>query len=282
MTAMTGMGPTIGASPQGKRKARWRTWAELARVSELPTVGVQALACVALADGKASPADWSLASLGLACSHLGRASLGHSRRLSMSLLAGAFTAFASLGALHGNTELGMFGGAAIVGSIALRERVSRVSTFAPVVTGLQRAIPYVCAILAMRGSMSTDAGTAAAAMLAYATGQAEVERSPSFSMFAMAMLVAPFLLATLAGSSHDVAALVFVVGLGALTALSLVRAARAEGKRAASALVYGATIVDAVVLARFGFLGLAVAATLAPFASRLMMMRQASEPTRGA
>jgi hypothetical protein len=266
-TAMPGQ--TIGASPQGKRKARWRAYADLGRVTYLPEVIAQTLAGIALADGRFAPADCALLGAGFGSAYVGGTVLKDrkTRDATMtggSLLVTSFVAITIAGALHGHALAAAAGAALLAASHVAYDRFHR-SAFAPVAMGASRALVYVCAILALRGEISTDAGTAAVAMLAFVTGLSEVTRAPRFSLFALAMLlVAPFLLATLAGASHDVSSLVFVVALGGITALALLHAARGVARRAATTLYLGVAVVDAAVLARFGWLALALAAAVVP------------------
>lgn len=277
---------TIGASPRGKRKVR--AYVELGRASNLPTIAAQTASGIALASTTFPVADCALLGGGFASAYVGgmflndafdwahdvrerpdrpipsgRVTPREAFRAGAGLLAGSVALIVADGARHGHALAALLGAIALGAAVVLYDAWHKNNPMAPLVMGTCRALVYVCASAAIVGTVSTDAGTAAAAMLAYVAGLSEVSRAPRFSLFALGMLlVAPFLLAALAGAAHDVGALGFVVLLGALTATALLRAARGDSQQATIVLLAGMPLVDATVLARFGHFGLAVAAAL--------------------
>ncbi len=287
---------TIGASPRGKRKARLRAYVELARASNLPTIFTQTAAGIALAAPSFKVADCVLLGGGFSCAYSGGMFLNDAFdwkhdvrarpdrpipsgrvmpydafRAGGTLLATGAVAIVADGALHGHALLAFIGALALVTAIVVYDAWHRENAAAPLVMGACRALVYLCAAYALAGRASIDAGTAAVAMLVYVAGLSEISRAPRLSPLSLAMLlVAPFLLAALAGSARDVGALAFVVLLGLLTAIALLRAARGDSKRATVLLLAGMSLVDAVILARFGHFALAMcAAALVPITKAL-------------
>jgi hypothetical protein len=290
------VGRTIGASPRGKRKARLRAYVELARASNLPTIFTQTAAGIALAEPSFELADCVLLGAGFSCAYSGGMFLNDAFdwrydvrarpdrpipsgrvmpqdafRIGGALLAIGALAIGADGALHGHALPAFVAALTLVTAIVLYDVWHRDNAAAPLVMGACRALVYLGAACAVAGRTSTDTGTAAAAMLAYVAGLSQISRAPRLSLLSLSMLlVAPFLLAALAGSAHDVGALAFVVLLGLLASTALLRAARGESQRATVLLLAGMSLVDAVVLARFGHFALAVcAAALVPITKAL-------------
>lgn len=156
-----------GASPTD-RGSRWRTWLALGRVSNLPTVGTNVLAGIALAGGDPGAATLLTLSLALACFYTGGMFLNDAfdrgfdaqfrpERPIPSGRASASTVFAAgfgllaaaelllaLAVPHGaparRTALGC--GAALAGLITYYNWRHKTDPLAPLVMGLCRALVY--------------------------------------------------------------------------------------------------------------------------------------------
>src|SRR6185369_2080269 len=100
----------------------------------------------------------------------------------VALLATSLVAIIADGALHGHPFAACLGASSLALTVFVYDAWHKGNDMAPVMMGLCRALVYVCAALAISGRVSSDVGTAAAAMLAYVAGLSEISRSSRFSI----------------------------------------------------------------------------------------------------
>jgi 4-hydroxybenzoate polyprenyltransferase len=270
----------------------------LGRVSNLPTVGTNALAGAVLAGGGWQ--DWRLAIVVGAMSlfYIGGMYLNDyfdrevdalerpGRPIPSGHVAASTVAAVGSALLAAGTILmAAMGAMALLAGMALAAVILAYDVFhkgnpaAPVAMGLCRALVYCGAAAAAAGSVPGDVALAAFALLAYVAGLSWAARREAADgvahLWPLLLLAAPMALA-LPALQHGLAAVAIylaLVGASAYAVRLLWRRPFAGAvRRAVGHLIAGIALVDAAMLASVGAVGTAVAA-VGGFALTLVLQR---------
>ncbi len=149
----------------------------------------------------------------------------------------------------------------------------------PLLMGGCRMLVYVCAALAVAGSLSPAVLGASLVLLSYLVGLTYVAKQETLSEFRnfwpLAFLLAPFAYVTTTGNIRSLAALaLLVLFLGWITMAVRLLKARAPGNipRAVIRLIAGISLLDALLLATHGS-PLAAVVAVACFGATMLLQR---------
>ncbi len=270
--------------------ARLRTYPQLGRVSNLPTIVTQAAAAIVVAGVAVDAADAVLVGSGLAAAYVAGMFLndGFDREIDARVrpdrpipagLIDVREVFAAGGALlafgtallvavaigRGHLPQGLAGALALAASIVVYDAWHKGNPIAPVLMGLCRALVYVAVALVLAGGVPAFAAAAALAMLAYVSGLSEVARSTRAPWHGvLALFAAPVVLA--AASLHapvPIAGVVLACVLAGVVAVATRRSRSGASEPATVLLLAGLSLVDATLLAAYDHLVLATLAVVA-------------------
>jgi 4-hydroxybenzoate polyprenyltransferase len=266
---------------------RLRTYPQIGRVSNLPTIATQAAAAFAIAAVAVPLVEVALVAAALAAAYVAGMFLNDAydrdidarQRPDRPIPAGLVDAREVFAVGAGLLVLGVallvlvgmrrgHTGDAVVGSLALGAAIlvydawHKGNPIAPLLMGLCRALVYVAVGLALSGSVSSLAAFGAAAMLAYVAGLSEVSRSERAPWHAMVLLgAAPIVL--LIGCVRAPVAIAITCALAGIVVMAIRRSRAGEPERATVLLLAGLSFVDASLLAAHGDLILAGLAIVA-------------------
>ncbi|MGH7266174.1 MAG: UbiA family prenyltransferase [Candidatus Rokuibacteriota bacterium] len=268
----------------------------LGRVSNLPTVWTNVLAGAVLAGGGVGPGRLALLMLALSLFYTGGMYLNDAfdrevdarerpeRPIPSGRIAAGRVFAIGFGMLAAGLLLLAPGGAAAVGAGALLagaityyDAHHKANRLSPLIMGLCRVLVYVTAALAVAGRVSAAVVGGAAALLAYLIGLTYVARQENLTevrnVWPLLFLAAPFLYAVPAAAGGGAAAVVYAGFLAwVVHAVSLLRRARPDIRRAVVSLIAGISLLDALLIAGAGQTA-AAAAALVGFALTLALQR---------
>jgi 4-hydroxybenzoate polyprenyltransferase len=268
----------------------------LGRVSNLPTVWTNVLAGAALSGGEAAPGRLALLTLALSLFYTGGMYLNDAfdrevdarERPERPIPSGRIAAgrvfaigFAMLAAglvlLVPGGVAAVGAGAALAAAIVYYDFHHKGNRLSPLLMGLCRVLVYLTAALAVTGRLSAAVVGGAAALLAYLIGLTYVARQENLTevrnVWPLLFLAAPFLYAVPAAAAGGAAAAVYAAFLAwVVHAVSLLRRARPDNRRAVVSLIAGISLLDALLIAGTGD-GTAVVAAVAGFALTLALQR---------
>lgn len=260
----------------------------LGRVSNLPTVWTNVLAGLLLAGGAAEGDRLALLLLAMSLAYVGgmylndafdaeidarerperpipagRVSRGTVFSLGFGMLAVSILCLLALG------FAAALGGVALAGAIVAYDRHHKGNPLSPLLMGLCRVLVYVTAGLAVAVAFPAPLVLGAAALLAWLIGLTYTAKQENIgrveNMWPLLFLLAPLVYGVVLGFSQPVVILfVLLAGSVATFALRLIRR-RGPGDipAAVGALIAGISLVDAMLIASTGALGLAALAALA-------------------
>jgi 4-hydroxybenzoate polyprenyltransferase len=274
---------------QGAAAMSWRVALTLGRVSNLPTVWTNALTGIVLAGGITSnPGGLTLLLLSLSLLYIGGmflndafdAEIDARERTSRPIPQGLASRAMVFGAGFAMLGFGLAGlsaldydsvaiGLLLAGAIVLYDWLHKRTELAPVIMGLCRALILPVAAHALQGAVTIQLLMAAIALFCYVAGLTYAARQEAFDrvgrIWPLAILAVPFFIASLA-AAHNPAALPFLVLLALWTAWAmalLFRRYPGDVGQAVSRLIAGISLLDAVLIAASGALGVAVICLLA-------------------
>ncbi len=281
---------------------RWRTYLELGRVSNLPTVWSNVLAGVLVAKGPLEP---SLLAALLSASSLfyvggmylndafdrhvdarvrperpipsGRISAVEVFAIGFGMLAAAlglllWNALAS-GRPGGLASVGS--GGALAGAIVLYDAWHKGNPISPFLMGVCRMLVYVTGALAASGRVDGDVVGAALSLLAYLIGLTYVAKQESFSevknLWPLLFLLAPFVYCGALLLREPTAAMPYVA-FATWVVYSVRLVVQRQIGRAVVSLIAGISLLDATLIAVAGSLS-AAAAACGAFGATLFLQR---------
>jgi len=283
--------------------SRLRLYLGLGRVSNLPTVWTNVLAGVTLAGGHAGPFTW-LTLLGAASLfYLGGMFLndafdreidarerperpipagligaGEVFAIGFGLLAGGWLAVAFVAGARSSASLAALG---LAGAVVLYDAWHKGNALSPLLMGLCRVLVYVTAALAVAPPLRAPVVWGSAALLAFLIGLTYVAKQENLAevrnLWPLGFLAVPFLYGLPALDAGGVGTLAWLALAAAVgRAIFLLRSQEPHRiPRAVVTLIAGISLVDAVLLARAGAPGTALAA-MAAFPVTLGLQRYVS------
>lgn len=271
---------------------RWRVYLRLGRVSNLPTVWTDVLAGATLAGVAPSAASALLLGAAVSLFYVGGMFLNDAfdhavdarerpeRPIPAGLVsvrevfaagfgmlaAGAAATLAHVAVLGGSSAA-VWAGLALAATIVLYNVWHKGNPLGPVLMGLCRALVYVLAALAVAGRLPTAVLAGALALLGYLIGLTYTAKQETLgrvrNLWPLALLAAPLVYAAPAALRSPAAALLGLALLGwTWLALRPLLQAVPNVPHAVVRLIAGIALVDALLIARAGFAGLAAVAAL--------------------
>jgi 4-hydroxybenzoate polyprenyltransferase len=276
---------------------RAAVYLRLGRVSNLPTVWTNVLAGAALAGAAVGPGRLALPLVACSLFYTGGMYLNDAfdreidarERPERPIPSGRITArrvfaigFAMLAAglvllAAGGRAAAVGAGALLAGLVTYYDAHHKGNPLSPLLMGLCRVLVYFTAALAVAGRLSGAVVGGAAALLAYLIGLTYVAKQENLlevrNVWPLLFLAAPFLYAVPAAAGGEAATAVYVAFLAWVAyAVSLLRRARPDIRRAVVSLIAGISLLDALLIAGTGQTAAAVVA-LAGFALTLALQR---------
>lgn len=283
--------------------SRVRLYLGLGRVSNLPTVWTNVLAGVTLAGGRPSTFTWLALLKGASLFYLGGMFLndafdrgidarerperpipagligaGEVFAIGFGLLAAGWLAVAVAAGARSAASLAAVG---LAGTIVLYDAWHKGNPASPVLMGLCRVLVYVTAALAVAPALGAPVVWGSATLLAYLIGLTYVAKQENLAevrnLWPLGFLAVPFLYGLPALDAGGVGTVTWLALAGAVgRALLLLRSQEPRRiPRAVVTLIAGISLVDALLLARAGAPGAALAA-LAAFPLTLGLQRYVS------
>jgi 4-hydroxybenzoate polyprenyltransferase len=260
---------------------RARTYLELGRVSNLPTVWTNVLAGAVLAGGPVAPRALAAPLAAGTVMYVGGMFLNDAfdreidrrERPERAIPSGRVSAGEVFGVGFGLMALGwlllllqvawlgyggpraLLAGAALAGAIVLYNSWHKGNPIGPVLMGLCRSLLYLTAGLSVAERPTNALAAGAAVMLCYLIGLTYVAKQENLAhvqnMWPLAFLAAPFLYAWARIENASTVALGFISEIWVLLALRLI-VRRISIGRAVVSLIAGISLVDALLIARAG------------------------------
>lgn len=266
---------------------RWRTYLELGRVSNLPTVWSNVLAGSVLAGGMITPRAMAAPLLAGTAFYVGGMFLNDAfdreidrrERADRPIPTGRIGASEVFGVGFGLLGVGwllllaqveawgfgsrraLLAGAALAGAIVLYNSWHKGNPLGPVLMGICRALLYLTAGLAVAEEPGRAVTAGALVLLCYLIGLTYVAKQETLTRlpntWPLAFLAAPFLFAAPSALASPSVTLLFLAFLGwVLYALRMLVRRMSIG-RAVVTLIAGISLLDALLIARAGAEGLA-------------------------
>ena len=283
--------------------SRLRPYLGLGRVSNLPTVWTNVLAGVVLAGGRPGPFTWLALLTAASLFYLGGMFLndafdrevdarerperpipagligaGEVFAVGFGLLAGGWLAVAVAAGARSPASLAALG---LTGAVVLYDAWHKGNPLSPVLMGLCRVLVYVTAALAVAPPLHAPVVWGSATLLAYLIGLTYVAKQENLAevrnLWPLGFLGAPFLYGLPALDAGGVGTVAWLALTGAVgRALVLLRSQKPRRiPRAVVTLIAGISLLDAVLLARAGAPGIALAA-MAAFPVTMALQRYVS------
>jgi 4-hydroxybenzoate polyprenyltransferase len=270
--------------------ARLRTYPQLGRVSNLPTIATQAAAAIAVAADAITPVDAVLVATGLASAYVAGMFLNDAfdrtfdarhrpdrpipaglidvREVYVTgaaLLAIGVALLAVVGFRRGHPTEGLAAALALAAAIVIYDAWHKGNPIAPVLMGSCRALVYVSTGFALGGRVTPLAAVGALSMFAYVVGLSEVarsERAPARAVIALGL--APMILGLgLLYAEGSLLGFALAGVLAVVVGIAIRRSRAGASERATVLLLAGLSLVDASLLATRGHVVLALLAIAA-------------------
>lgn len=273
---------------------KWRTYLQLGRVSNLPTVWTNVLAGIVLSGALPGTASAVIVVVALSLFYVGGMFLNDafdreidaSERPERPIPSGRISATEVFGigygmfavallALAGHavwwggwaTWAGVASGLLLAATITLYDARHKRNPLSPVVMGLCRVLVYVTAAVAVSGRLTTPVIGGALILLSYVIGLTYVAKQENLSeyqnLWPLAFLFAPFVYGLPALFTSAMGSLIYAGFLAWVCyAISfLVRRGRINIPRAVISFIAGISLLDALLIAGRGAAGIALLAT---------------------